>query len=112
MRTVADGMKVTLFASEEDFPELVNPVQMAFDTKGRLWVAAWRTYPHWKPTEPMSEMATPAAPACPEPLKKVSLSSRPVRSPLSAASEGSPTSKELAARWGPLLYSSLKSGVR
>ena len=37
------------------FPELVNPVQMAFDTKGRLWVAAWRTYPHWKPTEPMND---------------------------------------------------------
>ena len=53
--TVANGMKVTLFASEEQFPELVNPVQMAFDTKGRLWVAAWRTYPHWKPTEPMDD---------------------------------------------------------
>ena len=33
------------------FPELVNPVQMAFDTRGRLWVAAWHNYPHWKPTE-------------------------------------------------------------
>ncbi|HJS07482.1 MAG TPA: PVC-type heme-binding CxxCH protein, partial [Pirellulales bacterium] len=22
---------------------------------GRLWVAAWRTYPHWKPTEPMDD---------------------------------------------------------
>lgn len=28
-----------MFASEEKFPELANPVQMAFDTKGRLWVA-------------------------------------------------------------------------
>jgi putative heme-binding domain-containing protein len=53
--TVAKGMKVNLFASEEQFPELVNPVQMAFDTKGRLWVAAWRTYPHWKPKEPMDD---------------------------------------------------------
>jgi putative heme-binding domain-containing protein len=53
--TVAAGMKVTLFASEEQFPELVNPVQMAFDTKGRLWVSAWRTYPHWKPTEKMDD---------------------------------------------------------
>jgi putative heme-binding domain-containing protein len=52
---VAKGMKVTLFASEKEFPELVNPVQMAFDTKGRLWVAAWRTYPHWKPGEPMDD---------------------------------------------------------
>ncbi len=49
--TVAKGMKVTLFASEEMFPELAKPVQMAFDTKGRLWVAAWPTYPHWKPTQ-------------------------------------------------------------
>ena len=39
--TVAKGCKVNLFASEEQFPELATPVQMAFDTKGRLWVAAW-----------------------------------------------------------------------
>ena len=39
------GMKVNLFASEEQFPELIKPVQMAWDTKGRLWVAAWRNYP-------------------------------------------------------------------
>jgi len=54
--TIAKGMKVNLFASEKEFPELINPVQMAFDTKGRLWVAAWPTYPHWKPTaEPMND---------------------------------------------------------
>jgi putative heme-binding domain-containing protein len=53
--TVHKGMKVNLFASEEQFPELVNPVQMAFDTRGRLWVAAWQTYPHWKPTEPADD---------------------------------------------------------
>lgn len=53
--TVHKGMKVELFADESMFPELVNPVQMAFDTKGRLWVAAWRTYPHWKPTEKMDD---------------------------------------------------------
>ncbi|MBI3862782.1 MAG: HEAT repeat domain-containing protein [Planctomycetia bacterium] len=52
---VHPGMKISLFASEEQFPELVNPVQMAFDGKGRLWVAAWHTYPHWKPTEPMDD---------------------------------------------------------
>ena len=49
--TVAKGCKVNLFASEEEFPELVNPVQMAWDTKGRLWVAAWKTYPERTPTE-------------------------------------------------------------
>ena len=53
--TIHKGMKINLFASEEQFPELASPVQMAFDTKGRLWVAAWPTYPHWKPTEPMND---------------------------------------------------------
>ena len=53
--TVGKGLKVNLFASEKEFPELVNPVQMAFDTKGRLWVAVWPTYPHWKPKEPMND---------------------------------------------------------
>ena len=37
--TIAKGMKVNLFASEKEFPELAKPVQMSFDTKGRLWVA-------------------------------------------------------------------------
>jgi putative heme-binding domain-containing protein len=53
--TVHKGMKVNLFASEKDFPELTNPVQMQWDTKGRLWVAVWPTYPHWKPGEPMND---------------------------------------------------------
>ncbi|MSR56343.1 MAG: c-type cytochrome [Planctomycetaceae bacterium] len=52
---VAEGMKVNLFASEKDFPELANPVQMAFDTKGRLWVATMPSYPHWKPKEEMDD---------------------------------------------------------
>lgn len=52
---VAKGMKVSLFASEKEFPDLINPVAMAWDTKGRLWVACWATYPHWKPKEPMND---------------------------------------------------------
>jgi putative heme-binding domain-containing protein len=48
---VGSGMKVNLFASEEMFPELAKPVAMAFDTRGRLWVAVWPTYPHWNPKE-------------------------------------------------------------
>ncbi|MCA9200950.1 MAG: hypothetical protein KDA87_25600, partial [Planctomycetales bacterium] len=48
---VAQNMKVNLFASEEMFPELVNPVQMAVDTDGRLFVSVWPSYPHWNPTE-------------------------------------------------------------
>ena len=43
------GMKVNLFASEEQFPELAKPVQMAWDTKGRLWVAVWPNYPERTP---------------------------------------------------------------
>ena len=53
--TVGPGLKVELFASEEMFPELVKPVQMAFDTKGRLWVACWKNYPHWQPKTPMDD---------------------------------------------------------
>src|SRR6266404_3427456 len=46
---VHTGMKVNLFASEEQFPELAKPVQMARDTKGRLWVAVWPNYPERTP---------------------------------------------------------------
>ncbi|MFQ5504962.1 MAG: PVC-type heme-binding CxxCH protein, partial [Planctomycetota bacterium] len=55
MMTAAKGMRVELYASERQFPELVNPVQMAWDTQGRLWVAAWPTYPHWKPGQPRND---------------------------------------------------------
>jgi putative heme-binding domain-containing protein len=53
--TVHAGMKVELVADEARFPELINPVQMSFDTRGRLWVAAWPTYPHWRPDEAMND---------------------------------------------------------
>ncbi|MCG8653887.1 MAG: PA14 domain-containing protein [Pirellulales bacterium] len=49
--TIHQGMEVNLFASEERFPRLVNPVQMAVDTNSRLWVSVWPSYPHWNPTE-------------------------------------------------------------
>ncbi|MGB7159926.1 MAG: PVC-type heme-binding CxxCH protein [Tepidisphaeraceae bacterium] len=49
------GMKVNLFASEEQFPDLVNPVQMLWDTKGRLWVSAWRNYPERTPTSKIGD---------------------------------------------------------
>jgi azurin len=52
---IGTGLKVELFASEKQFPELVNPVQLAFDTRGRLWVAAWKNYPHWQPKTPMDD---------------------------------------------------------
>lgn len=49
---IAEGMQVNLFASEEMFPEMVKPVQMAVDTNGRLFASVWPSYPHWNPTEP------------------------------------------------------------
>ncbi|MFK5924076.1 MAG: ThuA domain-containing protein [Verrucomicrobiota bacterium] len=52
---IAKGMEIKLFASEKEFPELVNPVQMSFDTDGRLWVAAWHTYPHWDPLKELND---------------------------------------------------------
>src|SRR5690554_7134890 len=36
---VPEGYKIELFASEEEFEDLANPVQMSFDNKGRLWIA-------------------------------------------------------------------------
>lgn len=44
--TVADGFTINCFASSEDHPELINPLQMNFDTKGRLWVTCFASYPH------------------------------------------------------------------
>lgn len=46
---VPEGYKIELFASEEEFEDLANPVQMSFDNKGRLWVATMPSYPHYKP---------------------------------------------------------------
>lgn len=45
-----EGTKVEFIASEKEFPDLVNPVQMNFDTRGRLWVAVWPNYPETTPT--------------------------------------------------------------
>jgi putative heme-binding domain-containing protein len=53
--TLGKNLKVNLVADESMFPELVNPVQMAFDPQGRLWVAAWDSYPHWKPKDELDD---------------------------------------------------------
>ena len=47
--TVPEGYKAQLFASEKEFPNLANPMQLSFDAKGRLWVATMPTYPHYRP---------------------------------------------------------------
>jgi len=46
---VPSGYKIELFASEKEFTDLANPVQISFDNKGRLWVAVMPSYPHYKP---------------------------------------------------------------
>ncbi|MEP4077023.1 DUF7133 domain-containing protein [Haloferula sp.] len=53
---VADGFEVNLFASSEDFPELINPLQISFDTKGRLWVVCFESYPVPVPGELSNDM--------------------------------------------------------
>ena len=50
-----DGLEVNLYASEDMFPELVNPVQLGVDTRGRMWAATWETYPKWEPHKPMND---------------------------------------------------------
>ncbi|HTI68525.1 MAG TPA: PVC-type heme-binding CxxCH protein [Candidatus Limnocylindria bacterium] len=46
---IHSNTKIQLFASEEKFPELAKPLQMAWDTKGRLWVSVWPNYPERTP---------------------------------------------------------------
>ncbi|MGJ8642235.1 MAG: PVC-type heme-binding CxxCH protein [Luteolibacter sp.] len=50
-----EGYKVELFATEKDFPNLANPVQISFDDKGRLWVATMPTYPHYRPGDALPD---------------------------------------------------------
>jgi putative heme-binding domain-containing protein len=45
---VPEGFEVNLFAAE---PMIQKPVQMNWDTLGRLWVVTSTTYPHIKPGE-------------------------------------------------------------
>ena len=41
--------EVSLFASEEQFPDIACPIQMRWDGKGRMWVSCSTTYPHVYP---------------------------------------------------------------
>jgi mono/diheme cytochrome c family protein/glucose/arabinose dehydrogenase len=52
---VPEGYKVELFASEKEFPNLANPMQLSFDDKGRLWVSTMPTYPHYKPGDALPD---------------------------------------------------------
>ena len=46
---VDSRFEVNLFAGEEQFPEIANPIQMRWDSRGRLWVSCSTTYPHVYP---------------------------------------------------------------
>ena len=49
---VPQGYVIEQWATEQEFPDLANPVQLTFDNRGRLWVATMPSYPHWKPGDP------------------------------------------------------------
>lgn len=49
-----EGYEVNLFASEQDFP-LHNPLAMAWDARGRLWVSTMPSYPQYLPGNPPND---------------------------------------------------------
>lgn len=50
--TLAPGLQMNLFAQE---PLIAKPIQMAWDEKGRLWVASSAVYPHIKPGQTQAD---------------------------------------------------------
>jgi putative heme-binding domain-containing protein len=50
-----DDFELNVFASEVQFPDLANPVQLQVDAKGRLWAASWNSYPKWEPLKEMKD---------------------------------------------------------
>jgi len=42
---VTDGYSLTCFASNEDFDDLINPMQVHAGPRGRIWVATFESYP-------------------------------------------------------------------
>ncbi len=53
--TLGRGYEANLFASEEDFPEIANCVQMCFDAAGKLWVCTMPMYQSVQPGQEMSD---------------------------------------------------------
>ena len=49
---VAEGFEVNLFAAD---PQLAKPIQICFDTDGRLWAACSSTYPQVLPGQPKED---------------------------------------------------------
>lgn len=52
---VPEGFELNIFASEDMFPDLANPVQLQIDGKGRLWAASWNSYPKWQPGDELKD---------------------------------------------------------
>jgi putative membrane-bound dehydrogenase-like protein len=52
---LAKGYEASVFADEGRFPQLINPVQLQVDGKGRMWAAVWPTYPKWEPMKKMDD---------------------------------------------------------
>lgn len=52
---IPEGFGAQVFASEEMFPDLANPVHLQVDNKGRVWAASWNTYPKWEPLKEMND---------------------------------------------------------
>jgi putative heme-binding domain-containing protein len=50
--TMPPGFEMKLFADETKFPEIAKPVQLAFDSKCRLWISTMPSYPQWQPGDP------------------------------------------------------------
>ncbi|MEM7015185.1 MAG: PVC-type heme-binding CxxCH protein, partial [Verrucomicrobiota bacterium] len=46
---IDERFEVNLFAGEEEFPEIACPIQMRWDSQGRMWVSCSTTYPHVYP---------------------------------------------------------------
>ena len=53
--TLADGFEISLWASEEDFPNLENPVQFTFDGQGRMFLTTMPSYPMYLPGVPVDD---------------------------------------------------------
>ena len=52
---VQAGYEIELVASEVEFPELMNPVALDIDARGRLWVTTTPTYPQYLPGTPVND---------------------------------------------------------
>ena len=52
---VQEGYEIELVASEVEFPELMNPVALDIDARGRLWVTTTPTYPQYLPGTPVND---------------------------------------------------------